>query len=76
MAASLYLMTRYAEEQRPETAAALAQCLQWIAEHPECARSLLARAAAQLSPQWLAAMAPSRAPDIPALSHPVHTTTY
>jgi hypothetical protein len=49
MAASLYLMTRYAEEQRPETAVALAQHLQWISEHPECA--LLARAAAHLSPQ-------------------------
>ncbi|MGQ0593356.1 MAG: hypothetical protein ACT4QB_12120 [Gammaproteobacteria bacterium] len=52
MAASLYLMTRYAEEQRPETAVALAQHLQWIAVHPECARSPLARAAARLSPQW------------------------
>jgi hypothetical protein len=52
MTASLYLMTRYAEEKRPETAVALAQCLECIAEHPECARSLLARAAAHLSPQW------------------------
>ncbi len=52
MAASLYLMTRYAEEKRPETAVALAQHLQWIAEHPECARSPLGRASAHLSQQW------------------------
>lgn len=52
MAASLYLMTRYAEERRPEMAAALARHLQWIAEHPECARSPLARASAHLSQQW------------------------
>lgn len=52
MAASLYLMTRYAEERRPEMAVALAQHLQWIAEHPECARSLLAKAGAHLSQQW------------------------
>ncbi len=52
MAASLYLMTLYAEEKRPETAVALAQHLQWIAEHPECERSLLARAAARLARQW------------------------
>jgi hypothetical protein len=52
MAASLYLMTRYAEERNPETALALAQHLQWIAEHPECGRSILARAAADLWPQW------------------------
>ncbi len=52
MAASLYLMTRYAEEKRPETAVALAQHLHWISEHPECGRSILAKAAARLSQQW------------------------
>jgi hypothetical protein len=39
MTASLYLMTRYAEEKRPETAVALAQCLEWIA----CTRNARAR---------------------------------
>ena len=52
MAASLYLMTRYAEERRPDTAVALAQHLQWIAEHPECARSPLGRASTHLSQLW------------------------
>ena len=52
MAARLYLMTRYAEERRPDTAAALAQHLRWISEHPECARSPLAMASAHLSQQW------------------------
>ncbi|MCA1851282.1 MAG: hypothetical protein LC647_02485, partial [Beggiatoa sp.] len=45
------LMTRYAEERRPEMAAALARHLQWIAKHPECVRSPLANASTHLSQQ-------------------------
>jgi hypothetical protein len=45
MAASLYLMTRHAEERRwPSTSSG--------SEYPECARSPLARASAYLSQQW------------------------
>jgi hypothetical protein len=72
MDASLYLMTRYAEEKRPDTAVALAQHLQWIAEQPGV-RALAARQGIRTP---LATMAAYGAPDIPALSHPVHTTKY